>query len=239
MRAWYRAWPDNIHPMCLIIKKPPGRQIAADFLENAWRHNHHGWGSFHLDATSGGLVWARGLDVDKLIAHNARLPLDAEVYLHLRRATHGDVSHHMAHPFEVLPGLLLMHNGSIDCLAPQDTEVSDTAELARLLRDMLAGLSEIQASRLIRSQGFRALTAPLVDDSMVLLLDVEGAVHLGRGWHTVRIDEWSEAMDGIEVSNSHTWKPSAEDLPALAPAPGESERQEPLSARAIDTAWAL
>lgn len=225
--------------MCLIIKKPPGRQIAADFLENAWRHNHHGWGCFHLDAASGALVWERGLDLDDLIAHNARLPLDTEVYLHLRRATHGDVNHHMAHPFEVLPGLLLMHNGSIDCLAPQDTEVSDTAELARLLRDMLSGLSAIQVSGLIRSQGFRALTAPLVDGSMVLLLDAGGPVRLGRGWYTVRIDEWSEAMDGIEVSNSHTWKPSSEALPAAASALSDNERPVPVSARAIHTAWAL
>lgn len=197
--------------MCLIIKKPAGRRITADFLENAWRHNHHGWGFFHLGhrdhcgATQQRLVWARGLDVDALIAHNAELPLDTEVYLHLRRATHGDVNQEMAHPFEVHAGLLLMHNGSIDCLAPQDTEVSDTAELARLLRNMLAGLSEAQVATLIRSQGFQALTAPLIEGSMVLLLDAQGAVRLGRAWHAVQRDQWDEAMAGIEVSNTHTW----------------------------------
>src|SRR6218665_3673030 len=192
--------------MCLIIKKPPGRRITADFLDNAWRHNHHGWGFFHRDGGAhGGLVWARGLSYDELIAHNARLPLDTEVYLHLRRATHGDVNHDMAHPFVVHPGLLLMHNGSIDCLAPQDTEVSDTAELARMLRDMLSGLSAAQVTSLIRSQGFRALTAPLIEGSMVLLLDAEGVVRLGRAWHTVRREDWDEAMAGVEVSNTHTW----------------------------------
>ncbi|MFZ5526912.1 MAG: hypothetical protein ACOZE7_09685 [Pseudomonadota bacterium] len=197
--------------MCLIIKKPAGRRITTDFLENAWRHNHHGWGFFHLEhldqrgATPQRLVWARGLDFEALISHNTGLPLDAEVYVHLRRATHGDVNHEMAHPFEVHPGLLLMHNGSIDCLAPQDTEVSDTAELARLLRDMLAGLSEAQVGVLIRSQGFQALTAPLIQGSMVLLLDAQGAVRLGRTWHAVRREEWDEAMAGIEVSNTHTW----------------------------------
>jgi hypothetical protein len=191
--------------MCLIIKKPAGRRITTDFLENAWRHNHHGWGFFHRDTAQQRLVWARGLDVEALISRNAGLPLDAEVYLHLRRATHGDVNHEMAHPFEVRPGLLLMHNGSIDCLAPQDTEVSDTAELARLLRDMLGGLSDAQAGALIRSRGFEALTAPLIDGSMVLLLDAQGAVRLGRSWHAVRREEWDEAMAGIEVSNTHTW----------------------------------
>lgn len=189
--------------MCLIIKKPLGRHIAADFLENAWQRNSHGWGCFHMD--QGEVIWARGLNLGELIEHNARLPLGAEVYLHLRRATYGDVNHDMAHPYIVRQGLLLMHNGSIAHLAPQDPTVSDTSELARLLRDMLHGLSDEQASGLIRTQGFRALTAPLIEGSMVVLMDRKGPVRLGRDWHTVQAADWDEGMAGIEVSNSHTW----------------------------------
>ena len=189
--------------MCLIIKKPLGRCIAADFLENAWQRNSHGWGCFHT--RHGQVVWARGLRLDELIEHNARLPLDAEVYLHLRRATYGEVNHDMAHPYVVRDGLLLMHNGSIAHLAPQDTRRSDTSELARMLRDMLGGLSDEQASGVIRTQGFRMLTAPLIEGSMVVLMDARGPVRLGRDWHTVQAADWNEAMAGVEVSNSHTW----------------------------------
>ncbi len=189
--------------MCLIIKKPFGRRIASDFLENAWQRNPHGWGCFHLD--QGEVIWARGLLLSELIDHNDRLPLDAEVYLHLRRATYGEVSHDMTHPYVVRPGVLLMHNGNIAHLAPQDTARSDTSELARLLRDMLNGLSDDQAAGLIRSQGFRALTAPLIEGSMVVLMDAKGPVHLGRDWHTVQAADWSEAMAGMDVSNVHTW----------------------------------
>ena len=189
--------------MCLIIKKPFGRRIASDFLENAWQRNPHGWGCFHLD--QGEVIWARGLLLSELIDHNDRLPLDAEVYLHLRRATYGEVSHDMTHPYVVRPGVLLMHNGNIAHLAPQDTARSDTSELARLLRDMLSGLSDDQAAALIRSQAFRALTAPLIEGSMVVLMDAKGPVHLGRDWHTVQAADWSEAMAGMDVSNVHTW----------------------------------
>ena len=189
--------------MCLILKKPLGRRITADFLANAWQRNAHGWGCFHM--AQGGVIWARGLNLDELIAHNACLPLEAEVYLHLRRATYGDINHDMAHPYVVRDGLLLMHNGSIAHLAPQDPARSDTSELARLLRDMLDGLSDAQASSVIRSQGFRALTAPLIEGSMVVLMDAQGPVRLGRDWHTVRAADWCEAMAGVEVSNSHTW----------------------------------
>ncbi|RRS05229.1 hypothetical protein EIP75_06635 [Aquabacterium soli] len=199
--------------MCLIIKKPPGRRIAADFLENAWQHNHHGWGWFYQDKAQGRVVWERGLRLQDMLDHNARLPLDTEVYLHLRRATHGDVNHDMAHPFVVHPGLLLMHNGSIAHLAPHNTAISDTAELARMLRDMLAGLDQNQVAGLIRTQGFQALTAPLIDGSMVVLMDGQGPVRLGRAWHTVQREQWHDAMVGIEVSNSHTW---CQNVAALA-----------------------
>jgi hypothetical protein len=204
--------------MCLIIKKPLGRRIDAGFLENAWQRNSHGWGCFH--AEQGAVVWTRGLALDELIDHNARLPLDAEVYLHLRRATYGEINHDMAHPYVVRQGLLLMHNGSIACLAPPDPSRSDTSELARLLRDMLSGLSDAQASGVIRSQGFRALTAPLIEGSMVVLMDAHGPVRLGREWHRVQAADWSETMAGVEVSNSHTWgrhlpKPCPQETAAL------------------------
>ena len=140
---------------------------------------------------------------------DSELPLDAEVYLHLRRATYGDVNHDMAHPYVVRPGLMLMHNGSIAHLAPQDASLSDTSELARLLRDMLDGLTDAQTSSLIRSRGFQALTAPLIEGSMVVLMDAAGPVRLGRAWHTVQRAQWHESMVGIEVSNSHTWGPGA------------------------------
>lgn len=205
---------DNIKLMCLIIKKPAGRRIATDFLENAWRHNHHGWGCFYRDAARERVVWERGLCFESLTERNARLPLEAEVFVHLRRATHGEINHDMAHPFEVRPGLLLMHNGSIAHLAPQDVALSDTAELARMLRDMLRGLSPLQVAGLIRSQGFAALTAPLIEGSMVVLMDTGGAVRLGRDWHTVQHGEWSEAMAGMQVSNAHTW-----GLEAVSPVP--------------------
>ena len=191
--------------MCLIIKKPADRRITADFLAHAWERNSHGWGTFHVEGDC--VVWARGLQFDELIAHNAQLPFGTEVYIHVRKATYGHVNQEMAHPYWVRDGLMLMHNGTIKHLAPQDAALSDTSELARLLRDMLQGLDDGQAAALIRSQGFKALTAPLVLGSMVVLLDRHGPVRLGRAWHVVQHHEWDGAMPGIEVSNTHAWVP--------------------------------
>lgn len=193
--------------MCLIIKKPAGRRISEDFLRNAWRRNADGWGAFWCH--EGKVRWQRGMHFDELLHHNAQLPEQTEVHLHLRKATYGPVCPDLAHPYVVRPGLMLMHNGSIAHLAPQDPLASDTAELAHALRDMLSGLSDAQASALVRTQGFARLSAPLLDGSMVVLLDGLGSVRLGRPWHVVQSTDWDEHMAGIEVSNTHTWLSAA------------------------------
>ena len=190
--------------MCLIIHKPSERQIDAEFLRQAWCQNPDGWGGFHLQ--DGQPVWAKGLALEELVAWNALLPAGTEAYLHLRQATYGHVNHEMAHPFVVREGLMLMHNGSIHLLAPDDPAISDSAELARLLGDMLAGLEADQASTVLRSEGFARLFQPLVGGSRLVLLDRAGAIRLGQGWHTVARQEWNAAMHGIEVSNTHAWR---------------------------------
>ena len=191
--------------MCLIIEKPAGRRIPAEFLAHAWQRNAHGWGVCHREA--GRLAWRKGLVLDELTACNDALPLHAQAWLHLRQATYGPVQADMAHPHVVRPGLLLMHNGSIHHLAPQDASRSDSAELAAVLRELLAGLDDARAASLLRSDGFRRLTAPLLKGSMVVLVDGQGAVRLGRDWHVVGRDEWHGDMQGVRVSNTHAWTP--------------------------------
>jgi len=138
--------------MCLIIKKPAGRQIQADFLRNAWQDNDHGWGYFYLHDRS--LCWRRGMALGDLLSHNQALPADAEVYLHLRKATYGPVCPDLAHPLPVREGLLLMHNGSIEHLAPQCPQASDTQELAEpgagCTHGALAGLCQLDCAADLR-----------------------------------------------------------------------------------------
>lgn len=190
--------------MCLIIKKPVGRRIAADFLRNAWEDNPHGWGCFHR--VHGRPVWTRGMSLAGLIEHNRGLPESVEVYLHLRKATYGPVCPTLAHPHVVREGLLLMHNGSIDHLAPGDVLTSDTAELGRCLNEVLSGLDDTQVARMLRCEGLSRLLQPLIKDSMVVLLDAQGPVRLGRDWQCINSTHWDASMHGIEVSNTHTWR---------------------------------
>ncbi len=189
--------------MCLIIHKPAGRVLCEGFLEDALRHNPDGWGLARLQA--GQLRLCRGLEPRALLDAHAQLEVHEEVYLHLRKATSGEVSAAMAHPFVVLPGLALMHNGTLQDLCPDSGPMSDTAVLARHLADVIGPVPRDLRAAYIRSSGFRALMALAVRDSFVLLLDAQGAVRYGRPWHVIEPGQWHERMHGVAVSNLRYW----------------------------------
>ncbi|NDY93301.1 hypothetical protein [Ideonella livida] len=201
--------------MCLILKKPAGRTIPADFLQHVWQHNPDGWGLCHRAGTPDAprLAWTKGMALAELLVHNAHLPREAEAWLHLRRATVGPVSHDMAHPHLVRDtpqgGLLLLHNGTLETLRPgaAPAPCSDSAELARLLGELMHGLEEAQAARLLRSPALARLLQPLLAGSMVVLLDAQGEVCLGRDWVTLQAGHWSADMAGLAVSNLQAWQP--------------------------------
>lgn len=106
--------------MCLIIHKPADARIPEDLLVSALSLSHGGWGLMGF-ATDGALLLERHakLDAAELLATVRRLP-DAEYALHLRRRTHGDAGEANAHPFKVVNGVYLMHNGTLEFDAGQD-----------------------------------------------------------------------------------------------------------------------
>jgi predicted glutamine amidotransferase len=121
--------------------------------------------------------------------HLGALEDDAEVAVHFRMATHGDVTLANTHPFGVGHGGWLMHNGMLDITDPDRPDWSDTALLAEALR----GLERDQIvapsfRRLLESLGQRfALFWP--NQSLVI------GQRLGV------------TLDGVWMSNTYAWAP--------------------------------
>lgn len=122
--------------MCLILHKPAGLSIDAALLEAALRLNRDGWGAMGFD-TRGELILERQASVDsKALVAFERRHRDAEYVLHLRRRTRGGAGLQNVHPFRIVPGLYLMHNGTLP-LDPAPGR-SDSAELAQAILRPLA-----------------------------------------------------------------------------------------------------
>ncbi len=123
--------------MCLIIHKPPGVAVPEELVRAAVRFNGDGWGAMGFN-TAGRMLLRReektnAVDIAMFVAARA----DEELVLHLRYRTRGAADLHNVQPFEVVPGLFLMHNGEVD-LPRRVAARSDTWHLVTdVLRPLL------------------------------------------------------------------------------------------------------
>jgi len=113
--------------MCLIVWKPAGSLISRKAMRNAFVNNPHGFGiasfspreSFYLEtglSKSFNHVW------EKVEEHSHLNQL-----IHFRYATVGGVSENLVHPFEIVKGTYLFHNGTINGFEEIPEGHSDTS----------------------------------------------------------------------------------------------------------------
>lgn len=126
--------------MCLIVHKPAGVAWPLDVLRSAARKNPDGIGWMYHDGQQmrvGRYVNPNRKAYKHKLLETAAALADHEVLLHLRQATHGDVTKANCHPFKVIDGLYMMHNGVLYDEDPQGAE-SDTGSFIRTkLRPLL------------------------------------------------------------------------------------------------------
>lgn len=120
--------------MCLIIAKPAGKSIPVEYIREAWRCHHDGFGI--VAAVQGNLISKRGADdideIISLIGHSKPFP----ALIHFRLATSGRKDKSNCHPFWINNQLVLAHNG-IFHIKIEKTGDSDTKAYVRWLRAFL------------------------------------------------------------------------------------------------------
>lgn len=126
--------------MCLIVRKPAGVVWPLGVLRSAAKKNPDGIGWMYHDGAQlrvGRYVNPNRKAYKRKLLDVAAALVDHEVVLHLRMATHGTVSPGNCHPFKVIDGLYMMHNGVLDGEKPEGVE-SDTVSFIRTkLRPLL------------------------------------------------------------------------------------------------------
>lgn len=122
--------------MCLIVHKPAGVAIPEDLIGAALELNRDGWGAMGFSPE--GLLLERQLEPDlQAILAFERRHREHEYVLHLRRRTKGGGGIENVHPFRVIPGVYLMHNGTLP-LEPKQAGRSDTWQLVNEILRPLA-----------------------------------------------------------------------------------------------------
>ncbi|HEY1075440.1 MAG TPA: class II glutamine amidotransferase [Fontimonas sp.] len=153
--------------MCLIIHKPAGLRIPQELLRAAARHNAEGWGMMGFER--GGRVFVRkeaSVDIDTLLDLESQYH-DAEYALHLRKQTRGGSGLDNVHPFRVIQGIELMHNGTLEL----SERVPGRSDTWHFVHDVLRPLAQRHPGLLSDQAFIRVLELGLQPQNKAALLD--------------------------------------------------------------------
>lgn len=153
--------------MCLIIHKPRGVEIPADLLEAAVSLNRDGWGLMGFSPQGNLLVERHAQVVLADILDTERRHRDAEYVLHLRKRTRGAANADNAHPFKVVDGVYVMHNGTIKL----DTRVAGMSDSWHFVSDILRPLAQRRPGVLLDNAFLRLLEIAVKPENKLALLD--------------------------------------------------------------------
>lgn len=116
--------------MCLLIVKPAGPKLKRNWLMNGAESNPHGCGAAWVGDK--GLRYCRGVVTAESFADLTLKRIKRKpAIVHFRLATHGDKDDANCHPFPLIHGWMMAHNGIISGL--DHPTKSDTAMYADII----------------------------------------------------------------------------------------------------------
>jgi hypothetical protein len=172
--------------MCLIVHQPKGSSVPLELLRSAAEYNPDGFGFMGFDTAGRTVVERSGEPGFERARRLAEQHAGNDCVFHFRRRTRGSSHDENLHPFDVAPGLLMMHNGTASNVPIRHAGRSDTWHL---VNDYLAPLLG-HRRKLIYDRAFRRiLDSWLGPQNRVVFLDAaEQRIELlhraeGHDWH--------------------------------------------------------
>ena len=204
------APPRRAFAMCLIVHKPSGLRIPHELLEAALTLNPDGWGVMGFEH-DGRLLLDRGTHIDAAALRDFESRhIEAEYALHLRKQTRGSSGLENTHPFRIVEGLYLMHNGTL----PIEARLPGRSDTWHFTAEVLRPLAQRHPGLLSDYAFVRLLELGLRPENKLALLDerLRRIVLINRGH--------GAEFEGLWLSNTR-WIDRARFPLALTPQPQE------------------
>ena len=112
--------------MCLLVNQKAETLLSVAFLQSVFDHNHDGLGVMY--ATDGVLHIQKSVPKteDEFLKFYNEHIMGRDCIWHARMQTHGDINLDNCHPYEVIQGVWMAHNGVLNTGNANDTSRSDT-----------------------------------------------------------------------------------------------------------------
>ena len=191
--------------MCILIHQPKDSCFTSKQLEDFYQKNPDGFGAIvkrgetvEVIKSIGNLQEIEDLYYDQVACH--------EAVIHFRMKTHGEIDIANCHPYEVVPGIWMAHNGILATGNAADPKMSDTWHYIQdYLKPIIAKNPE-----LITEPAFLKLVGAHIGNSNKFAFMNEkgevGIVNKNAGYTF-----WDLANKELEVwySNTYAWSPYA------------------------------
>ena len=194
--------------MCLIVRRGAGETVTKEFFEDVWRRNNDGWGIMWVSGKAERRRARRRVGLDFNDFWNVFKNLqDANIpcLVHMRMKTKGEINTAMCHPYEVVPGLYMMHNGTIsaDSIGVPEKEwpegASDSWAFANYIVKPILESSKLSIEETIRQPWFnRLISNTLSTNNRMVFMDRKGA-------EAMNTNNWGKTTDGLYVSNTYAF----------------------------------
>lgn len=182
--------------MCILIHHPKDSCFTSEQLQDFYSKNSDGFGAIvkdnegvHVVKMVGTYQQIEDLYYERVACYDA--------IIHFRMKTHGDIDLANCHPYEVMPGLWMAHNGILSTGNAADTKMSDTWHY---INDYLRPMLEANPD-LLHVEAFRKLVGNHIGSSNKFgFMNSKG--------ETFIINKSSGVEhEGIWYSNTYAWTP--------------------------------
>jgi len=182
--------------MCILIHHPKNTVFSSEQIADFYYSNSDGFGAIVKDGATVEVIKSVGTLAEINALYNKEVA-GKEAIIHLRMKTHGEINLANCHPYEVIHGLWMAHNGILRQGYNIDPKMSDTWQFIQThLRPILS-----RDPSMIHNHGFQALIEDSIGASnKFAFMDEQGAVVIiNKDAGIVHNDVW--------YSNTYAWTP--------------------------------
>lgn len=182
--------------MCILIHHPINTQFAAEQLQDFYNKNPDGFGAIVKRGDTVEVIKSVG-KIDEIIdLYNSQVSGN-EAIIHFRMKTHGEINIANCHPYEVVPGIYMAHNGVLSTGNAADPKMSDTWHY---IQDFLKPILEHDPEMLFNAGFQRMIAGHIGSGNKFGFMDQSG--------RTVIINRTSGVdHSGVWYSNTYAWTP--------------------------------
>jgi hypothetical protein len=182
--------------MCILIHHPANTTFSYEQLLDFYSKNPDGFGAIVKRGDSVEVIKSIGNMQEIEDLYNDQVAGN-EAIIHFRMKTHGAIDIANCHPYEVVPGIWMAHNGILSTGNKEDPKMSDTWHyIQNFLKPMLQ-----ENPNLIFNPGFQDLIANHIGYSnKFAFMNQDGdSVIINKSSGVVHDDVW--------YSNTYAWTP--------------------------------